>query len=123
MRKILLVEDDGLMARMYQRVFSHEGYSVEVAKDGQEGWERIAKNPPDLILLDVMMPKLNGLELLAKIKENEKTKAVKVVLLTNLGVQEEIDKALKNGAVKYLAKSDHSPADVAVMVKAILGPI
>lgn len=120
MTKILLVEDDDLMVRMYERVFTHAGYLVDIAKDGQEGWGKIQNNPPDLILLDVMMPNINGLELLAKIKADQKFKDMLVVLLTNLGIQGELDKAIKKGAVQYIIKSNHPPDEVLEMVRKIL---
>lgn len=120
MTKILLVEDDSLMIRMYERVFTHAGYSVDVAHDGQEGWKKINKEPPDLVLLDVMMPRVNGLELLTKLKADPKLKDILVVLLTNLGVQGEIDKAIKAGVVQCIIKSDYPPSEVLEMVKEIL---
>lgn len=120
MIKILLVEDDSLMIRMYERVFTHAGYSVDVARDGQEGWEKINQNTPDLVLLDVMMPRVNGLELLSKLKADPKLKEILVVLLTNLGVQGEIDKAVKAGVVQCIIKSDYPPGEVVEMVKEIL---
>ena len=120
MIKILLVEDDALMIRMYRRVFTHAGYMVDIAKDGQEGWEKVKANPPDLILLDVMMPMVNGLELLKKLKADPKLKEILVVLLTNLGIQGELDKAIKEGAVEYIIKSNHPPGEVMQMIKEIL---
>lgn len=120
MIKILIVEDDELMIRMYERIFTHAGYSVDVAKDGQEGWEKIQENPPDLILLDVMMPNVNGLELLKKLKAEPKFKDILVVLLTNLGIQGEIDKAIKSGAAECIVKSNYPPSEVVGMVKEIL---
>lgn len=119
-RKVLLIEDDPIMSRMYGRIFTARGYVVDVAHDGQEGYKRALGFKPDVILLDVMMPKVNGLELLDQLKANPKTKHIKVVLLTNLGVQAEIDKALKKGAIACLMKSDQDPPKVVDFVDKII---
>lgn len=118
--KILIVEDDDMMARMYNRLFVHEGYEVEIAENGELGFEKALSGKPDLILLDVMMPKLNGLGLLEKLKNTNQTKPIAVVMLTNLGLQKEIDKALAKGAVKYIIKSENDPYKVFREVKEIL---
>ena len=75
--KILLVEDDDLMVRMYRRVLDCEGYTVEIASNGQEGYEKTKTFKPDLILLDIMMPVLNGLQALEKLKKDPQTKDIK----------------------------------------------
>jgi len=120
MAKILIVEDDPLMSRMYQKIFTFENYEVEMAGDGQEGLDKAREVTPTLILLDVMMPKLNGLQVLEKLKEDPKTKAVPVVMLTNLAGQQDAETALAKGAIKYIIKSEHDPKEVADMVKEIL---
>ena len=120
MAKILIVEDDPLMSRMYQKIFTFENYEVEMAGDGQEGLDKARESLPTLVLLDVMMPKLNGLQVLEKLKEDPKTKAVPVVMLTNLAGQQDAESALAKGAIKYIIKSEHDPKEVADMVKEIL---
>ncbi|MDB5178426.1 MAG: phoP [Patescibacteria group bacterium] len=120
MARILIVEDDPLMSRMYQKIFTFESYEVEMAGDGQEGLDKAREKPPTLILLDVMMPKLNGLQVLEKLKEDPKTKAIPVVMLTNLAGQQDAEGALAKGAIKYIIKSEHDPKEVADMVKEIL---
>ena len=120
MAKILLVEDDGLMSRMYGRLFSYEGYDVEVAADGEAGLVKAREYQPDLILLDVMMPRMNGLELIKKLREDERTRHIMVVLLTNLGIQEKLDEAMQLGAVGCIIKSNHSPEEVIKMVEDFL---
>jgi CheY-like chemotaxis protein len=115
--KILLVEDDGLMSRMYDRIFSHEGYDVQVAADGEAGFVKAKEFQPDLILLDVMMPKLNGLELIKKLREDERTRHIMVVMLTNLGIQEKLDEAMRLGAAGCIIKSNHTPEEVVKMVE------
>src|SRR5476651_1169797 len=86
MPKILIVEDDPLMSRMYQKIFTFEGYDVEMAGDGQEGLDKAREVKPTLMLLDVMMPKMNGLQVLEKLKADPETKGIPVIMLTNLAV-------------------------------------
>jgi len=120
MAKILLVEDDGLMSRMYGRLFTFEGYEVDIAVDGEAGLVEAKEFQPDLILLDIMMPKMNGLELIQKLKEEPRTRNIMVVLLTNLGIQEKLDEAMRFGAVACITKSNHQPEDVVKIVKDLL---
>ena len=120
MAKILIIEDDPLMSRMYEKIFKFEGYEVEMAADGEEGLGKIKTAKPTLVLLDIMMPKMNGLQVLEKVKADPETKAVPVVMLTNLAGQQDAEKALSMGAVKYIIKSEYEPKQVANMVKEIL---
>ena len=120
MTKILITEDDPLMSRMYQKIFTFEGYEVIMAADGQDGLDKIRAEMPTLVLLDVMMPKLNGLEVLEKLKADPATKAIPVIMLTNLSSQQDADNAMMKGAVKYIVKSEHDPKQVADMVKEVL---
>lgn len=120
MTKILIVEDDPLMSRMYQKIFSFEKYEVDLAHDGEEGLSKAQSSSPTLILLDVMMPKMNGLQVLEKLKADDRTKAIPVIMLTNLAGQQDAEMALSKGAVKYLIKSEHEPKEVTDIVKGIL---
>lgn len=120
MAKILIVEDDPLIARLYQKAFAFEEYVVEVAHDGQEGFRKLKAGTPTLILLDIMMPKMDGLQFLDALKANPKTKAIPVVVLTNLAGDKDAEIALTKGAVKYIVKSEHDPKEVVDMVKEIL---
>jgi two-component system, OmpR family, response regulator RpaB len=120
MAKILIVEDDPLMNRMYQKIFTFEGYDVEMASDGEEGLEKVRSSKPTLILLDIMMPKLNGLQVLEKLKADPDTKAIPVIMLTNLAGQQDAETALSKGAIKYIVKSEYEPKQVTNMVKEIL---
>jgi CheY-like chemotaxis protein len=120
MAKILIVEDDPLMSRMYQKIFKFEGYEVEMAGNGEEGIEKAKTTSPTLILMDIMMPKMNGLEALEKLKADATLKAIPVIMLTNLAGQSDAEKALSMGAVKYIVKSEFEPKQVTNMVKEIL---
>jgi CheY-like chemotaxis protein len=120
MAKILIIEDDPLMTRLYQKVFKFEGYNVEVASNGKKGLEKVESFKPTLILLDIMMPEMNGLEVLAKLKANDETKKIPVVVLTNLAGTQDAETAIAKGAVKYIIKSEHEPKEVVKMIKGIL---
>lgn len=120
MAKILITEDDPLMSRMYQKIFTFEGYEVIMAADGQEGLDQARAAKPTMILLDVMMPKLNGLQVLEKLKADPETRTIPVVMLTNLAGQQDAEAAISKGAIKYIIKSEYEPKQVADMVKELL---
>lgn len=121
MAKILLVDDDPLLIRMYQTKFQNDGHIVEVASDGDEALKKAADFAPNLILLDIMMPKVDGLEVLERLKKDETTKSIPVVILTNVGgSNDDIQRGLELGAVAYLVKADYTPAEVVSKVKEIL---
>lgn len=105
MKRILLIEDNEYMGRMYQNLLSLESYLVEWAKGGEEGLERARERKFDLILLDVIMPKMNGVQVLQKLKDDPQTKDTPVVILTVVGEQDIIDHCLKLGAAGYVIKS------------------
>lgn len=118
---VLIVEDDPLMSRMYQKTLDFEGYQVVIASDGQEGIDKAKTSHPDLILLDIMMPKMDGIKALELLKADEATKNIPVVMLTNLSESTRAEEALSKGAVKYIIKSENDPKQVIEMIKGILG--
>lgn len=120
MAKILIVEDDPLISRMYQKIFAFEGYEVDMAADGDEGWTKIKTTKPTIVLLDIMMPKMNGLQVLEKMKQDPDTKTIPVVMLTNLAGVQDAETALAKGAIKYIVKSEHEPQEITNMVKEIM---
>ena len=121
MAKLLLVDDDPLLVRMYQKKMTNDGYEVETAGDGVEGLQKASQFKPDLILLDIMMPKMNGFEVLKKLKADSELSKTPVVILSNVGgSQEDIDKGLELGAVSYLVKAGNRPSAVVAKVKEIL---
>lgn len=119
--KILIVEDDTLLSRMYEKAFKFEKYEVHVARNGKEGVSAAKKLKPDFILLDIMMPEMNGLEALDKLKADKDTKNIPVVMLTNLSGDEDVESALSKGALKFIVKSEHDPKEVVDMVKELIG--
>ena len=120
-KTILLVDDDPLIIRMYEANFKREGYDVLVASNGEEAVVQISKQKPDLILLDVMMPKMNGVETLKKLKSDEHTRDIPVIMLTNLGDKaEDVEGAKKLGAADYLVKSETDLKTLSSKVKETL---
>lgn len=120
---LLLIEDDPLMLRMYRKIFELEGYEVGLAEGGQEGLEKAKSDKPSLILLDIMMPKMDGFEVLANLKRDLETQKIPVVVLTNLAGQQDAQRALSMGAVKYVIKSEQDPKEVTKIVKDLLTSI
>lgn len=120
MARILIVEDDPLISRMYEKIFTFEKYEVAMAADGEECLVKAKEWKPTLILLDIMMPKLNGLQALERLKADPELKTIPVVMLTNLAGEKDAETALAKGAVKYIIKSEYEPKQVTDMVKEIL---
>ena len=119
---IFMAEDDPLMSRMYERVFRLNGYTLEMAFDGEEALLKLQKmaEKPTIILLDIMMPKMSGFEVLKKIKEDAAFENIPVIMLTNLAGQADAEKALGMGAVLYLVKSQYNPKEVVDKIKEII---
>lgn len=122
MAKLFIAEDDPLMIRMYERAFRLGGHELTMAGDGEEALATLQKmdQKPDVIILDIMMPKISGFDVLRKIKEDENLKKIPVILLTNLSGQEDAEKGLELGAVLYLVKSEYSPKQVVEKVEEII---
>ena len=120
MKKILLVEDDPFLIEIYSTKLKEAGFEVEKAEDGDTALRKIKELLPDLVLLDVVLPNFNGWEILRKIKSDKTTSEVKVVILSNLGEKEEIEKGMELGALKYLVKAHYTPSEVITEVKKIL---
>lgn len=117
---VLLIEDDLLLVKMYQTKFTLEGFNCLVANDGEEGLKLALENGVDFIILDIMLPKLSGLDVLEKLQQDPKGKEIPVVVLTNLTQQEEAQKALALGAKEYLIKANLTPKDVVEKVRQYL---
>ncbi|PIP26861.1 MAG: response regulator [Candidatus Moranbacteria bacterium CG_4_9_14_3_um_filter_40_7] len=115
--KIMVVEDDSFVMDIYQTKLSQEGYEVIQAENGVEAFKKLETKIPDLILLDIIMPYMDGLQMLKKIKLEEKLKNIPVILLTNLSQKENIDEGLGLGAEGYLIKSHFTPSEVLEKIK------
>ncbi|HMB65605.1 MAG TPA: response regulator [Patescibacteria group bacterium] len=118
--KILLVEDDSFLLSMYSTKFELENFDVTIAEDGEKGWKLAQKEDPDVILLDIKLPKMDGFEVLKKIKGNKETSNIPVILLTNLSQKEDRDKGLDLGADDYLVKAHFMPSEVVGKIKKLL---
>lgn len=120
MADILIVEDNDMLNRAYRTVLEKNGHKVEAATNGQEALEELEKFKPKVILLDLLMPKMGGLEFLRHYSKLKGNKDVKVVVLTNLGREEDIQEAMSLGAYKYIIKAHSSPADLAALVNHLI---
>ncbi len=116
-KKILVVDDEDSVREIYRHEFLNSGYTVVVAADGEEGLLKAGEETPDMILLDIMLPKMSGIEVLRAIKENQLTKKIPVLLLTNLGEETIIKEGFELGADGYLLKVSYTPSQVVEEVK------
>lgn len=119
--KILLIEDDPFLLNMYATKFELENFEVVVADDGDKGAKLAIKESPDIILLDIILPKKDGFEVLEIIKADEKARKIPVVLLTNLSQKSEIEKGMAMGANDFLIKAHFMPSEVVTKIKKIIG--
>lgn len=112
MTKVLIIEDDPFVQRFYKRLFDASNHITDIAGSGEEGLEKAKMMLPDLILLDVMMPKMNGLEVLAKLKSDQLLKGINVVMLTVLSDTKTVTEATRLGATGFLIKSEIDPKEL-----------
>lgn len=118
--KVAIIEDDIAIVQMYRTKFENEGYEVATAADGLAGLELIETFAPDIVLLDLMMPNMNGLDMLSKLRNQPGGRDAKVVVLTNMGDTETATKVYKMAADDYIVKAEMTPKQVAERVKALL---
>lgn len=119
-KKILIVEDDRSLQSALVEMINREGFETASAFDGEEATEKIKETKPDLILLDIILPKKNGYDVLMEIKRNEETKNIPVLILTNLEEIDNVQRALDLGATTFMVKSDFSLKDVVEKIKETL---
>lgn len=117
MAKIAIIEDDQTISQMYRIKFESENFSVETAENGKLGLELIENLKPDIVLLDLMMPEMNGDEMLEKLRATDWGKNIKVIILTNVGEQELPDKVKHLNVSAIILKADMTPSQVMDLVK------
>ncbi len=118
-KKILLVEDDAFLQELAAKKISSAGYDIRAASTGEEALEAVKKKEPDLIVLDIILPGINGFEVLEKIRnnQNKNIKNVPIIMLSNLGQKEEVNKAKKSGANDYMIKAHFTPDDIVKKIR------
>ena len=121
MKKILLIEDDSFMVDIYTTKLKKADFNVETVSDGETAFEKIKNKKFDLLILDIVLPQINGWEILKKVKKDKTLNGLKILILSNLGQKEEIKKGLKLGATKYLVKAHHTPTQIVEKIKEIIG--
>ncbi len=119
MKNILIVEDDSFLRDLISKKLSSAGFSISEAVDGESAIVKIKEAKPDLVLLDLLLPTMDGFEVLSKIKEDTITSAIPVIILSNLGQKEEVDKGISMGATDYLIKAQFTPEEIVAKVKEI----
>ncbi|MDD5032114.1 MAG: response regulator [Patescibacteria group bacterium] len=116
-KKILIVEDDQMICSMYKTKFEAEGLTCLIANDGLSGLELAKKENPNLIMLDVILPQLDGFSILKELKADSKTKSIPVIMLTNLGTDEDKKKGEELGAADYWVKASLTPTEISKKIK------
>ncbi len=122
-KKILIVEDDQFLSKMLGKMLEAHGYEAVFAINGKEGLMKASKGEVDLILLDIMLPDIDGFDLLETIKRDDKIKKIPVIIISNLGQSDDIQQGKKMGAIDYLVKSDLSLEEVVNKVRKYLAPV
>lgn len=120
-RRVLIIEDDTFLRELISQKLSKEGYSIIEAIDGEEGVKKTKEEKPEIILLDLILPGIDGFEVLSQIKGDQTTSSIPVIILSNLGQKEDIERGLKLGAVDYLIKAHFTPGEIIEKVKTVLG--
>jgi len=117
MEKILVIEDDKFLRDLLYKKLAEENFSVATALDGEEGLKKIQEENPNLVLLDLILPGINGFEVLKKAKENPATKDIPVIVLSNLGQKEDVERAMKLGAQDYLIKAHFTLEEIVEKIR------
>lgn len=119
-QKIIVIEDDKFLRELIVKKLVKESFTVVEATDGEEGVNKIATEKPDLVLLDLILPTIDGFEVLKRVKENPYLKDIPIIVLSNLGQNEDVEKCMQLGATDYLIKAHFTPAEIIEKTKNIL---
>ncbi len=120
-KKVLIIEDEEVMINLLERKLSQEGYKVETARDGEEGLGKMKKEKPDLVLLDIIMPRKGGFEVMEEMQKDKELRDIPVIVISNSGQPVELDKAKELGAQDWLIKTEFDPQEVIEKVKNQIG--
>jgi DNA-binding response OmpR family regulator len=120
-KKILIIEDDKFLRELISRKLTDEGYDITQAVDGEDGIKKVKEAMPELILLDLILPSMDGFEVLSTIKGDDSISAIPVIILSNLGQKEEVEKGMNLGAADYLIKAHFTPGEIIEKIKNVLG--
>ena len=118
--KILVVDDDPFILEMYVIKFKEQGFIIDTATDGKTALDKIAVDEPDIMLLDVVMPRMDGFDVIKKIRESKTPHKFKIIFLTNFGQKEDVDRGMQLGADGYIIKAHFTPSEVVAKVKEVL---
>jgi len=122
-KSILLVEDDALLVDIYSTKLQLSGFEVRVVDNGDKVFAEVKKKKPDLVLLDIVLPHMDGWDILQRLNKMDEMKDVPIVILSNLGQKEEVEKGLRLGAAKYLIKAYHTPSEIVQEVTKFVEPL
>jgi two-component system cell cycle response regulator len=120
--KVLLIEDDNAAAEMYRLRLVSDGYTVLIAEDGEQGLELASSEAPDFIYLDIRLPKIDGFEVLERLRAQPATAGIPIIILTNFGEPEFRERGLSLGALEFLVKADTTPSRLSAAVEQAIGP-
>ncbi len=120
MNKILIIEDDKFLRELIAQKLTKENFEASEAVDGEDGIKKIKSEEPDLILLDLILPGIDGFEVLSRMRGDPALAVIPVIILSNLGQKEDVEKGLKLGAVDYLIKAHFTPGEIIDKIKAAL---
>lgn len=121
MKKITLIEDEVILKELLEKKLTKNGYHVDTAEDGVEGMEKLRANRPDLILLDIVMPKMDGFQVMEEIDRDEKLKGIPIIVVSNSGQPVDVNRAQELGAVDWIVKTEFDPQEVVDMVEKQIG--
>jgi DNA-binding response OmpR family regulator len=119
-KKILIIEDDKFLRELISRKLTDDGFDTVGAVDGEDGVKKVKEEKPDLVLLDLILPSIDGFEVLSRIKKDPEVASIPVIILSNLGQKEEVEKGLNLGAADYLIKAHFTPGEIIEKIRIIL---
>jgi len=122
-KTVLIIEDDPLIVKIYSTRLKSDGYEVFSAENGEDGLKLAEEKHPQLVILDVMMPRIDGFGVLSRLRSAEETKNIPVLLYSNLAAEEEINRAKSMGATEFIVKANISPTEMVAKIKSYLGDV